>query len=156
MSSIPTASGLRLCVIEPGRLDPSRFLDAVADAAAGGHDLFIGTVRNHAEGRSVDRLEYLAHPTARDAMEQVALEVISRHEVIAVAVGHRVGNLEIGDEAVVCAVSAAHREQAFAACRELIDLLKERVPIWKHEHFSDGRSHWVGTTATPGPAPEAG
>lgn len=143
MSAIP--AGLRLCVIDEAPLDPTRFQAAVADPGAGGHDIFIGTVRNHADGRAVARLEYSAHPTALTAMEQVVRQVMERHEVIAVALGHRVGMLEVGDAAVVCAVSAAHRDAAFAACRNLIDLLKEQVPIWKHEHFIDGGSEWVGT-----------
>jgi len=145
MSTIPApAPSMRLCVLEEGTLDPTRFLTAVSDPTAGGHDLFVGTVRNHADGRAVARLEYSAHPTALAAMEEVAREVLSRHSVVALALGHRVGELQVGDAAVVCAVSAAHRDQAFSACRELIDLLKDRVPIWKHEHFVDGTSVWVG------------
>jgi molybdopterin synthase catalytic subunit len=140
---------LRLCLLTEEPLDPAAYLATIADARAGGHDLFVGTVRDHAEGRSVVRLEYSAHPTALALLEQVAREVLGRHEVIAAAVGHRVGALEIGDAAVVCAVSAAHREAAFAACRELIDELKARVPIWKHEFFSDGTSVWVGSGAEP-------
>jgi molybdopterin synthase catalytic subunit len=149
MAAIPTSSllqseKLRLCEIGTGPLEPSRFLAAIADPAAGGHDLFIGTVRREADGRDVGQLEYTAHPTSQAALEEVALEVIAHHDLVALAVGHRVGLLEIGDIAVVCAVSAAHRQEAFTACRELIDSLKARVPIWKNEHYLDGTSLWVG------------
>lgn len=146
MSTIPADARLRLCVLREEPLDPREYLEAIADPSAGGHHLFIGTVRNHADGRSVERLEYSAHPTALEQMRVVGTEVLARHQVVAIALGHRIGALEVGDAAVICAVSAAHRDQAFAAGRDLIDLLKQRVPIWKHEHFSDGASVWVGTT----------
>lgn len=140
----PEKSQVRLCVLQGEPLYAQDFLDAIADPAAGGHDLFIGTVRNQAGGRPVSGLGYSAHPSAAQKMEQAAHDVAARHEVIAIALGHRTGELRVGDAAVVCAVSAAHRDAAFAACRDLIDLLKEQVPIWKHEHFADGESIWVG------------
>jgi molybdopterin synthase catalytic subunit len=149
MAAIPTSSllqseKLRLCQIDTQPLEPSRYLAAIADPAAGGHDLFVGTVRRVADGREVTQLEYTAHPSSQVALEDVALEVLAHHDLVALAVGHRIGLLEIGDIAVVCAVSAAHRQEAFTACRELIDALKARVPIWKNEHYLDGSSVWVG------------
>jgi molybdopterin synthase catalytic subunit len=117
---------------------------AVRHPAAGGIATFVGVVREHDQGAAVDALDYSAHPTAADVLRQVAEEVAGHHRVIAVAAVHRVGHLEIGDLAVVVAVSAAHRGAALEACRELIDTLKARVPIWKHQLFSDGSDEWVG------------
>jgi molybdopterin synthase catalytic subunit len=117
---------------------------AVRHPAAGGIATFVGVVREHDQGAAVDALDYSAHPTAPDVLRQVAEEVAGHHAVIALAAVHRVGHLEIGDLAVVVAVSAAHRGAALEACRELIDTLKARVPIWKHQLFSDGSDEWVG------------
>lgn len=118
---------------------------AVEDPAAGGVNLFIGAVRDHDGGQGVLRLEYSAHPTALDRLAEVAAEVAAEFDVIAIAAVHRVGTLAVGDLAVVSAVSAAHRGEAFAASRALIDRLKERVPIWKHQLFEGGTEEWVGT-----------
>jgi molybdopterin synthase catalytic subunit len=120
-------------------------LRLVSDPAAGGVTVFIGTVRDEDGARSVDRLEYAAHPTAAAELERVARAVLADVPVVAVAVQHRVGDLAIGDLAVVVAASAAHRGEAFTACRRLIDDLKETVPIWKHQMFSDGDAEWVGS-----------
>jgi molybdopterin synthase catalytic subunit len=120
-------------------------LRAVADPAAGGITVFIGTVRDEDSDREVERLEYAAHPSAEAELERVTRAVAAEVPVIALAAQHRVGNLEIGDLAVVVAASAAHRGEAFAACRRLIDDLKATVPIWKHQVFGDGDSEWVGS-----------
>jgi molybdopterin synthase catalytic subunit len=114
-----------------------------ADAAAGAVVTFSGDVRDHDGGRSVERLEYEGHPTAGAVIAEVAREVAARHDVIAVAVSHRVGPLGIGDSALVAAVSAAHRGEAFAACADLVDEVKHRLPVWKHQVFSDGSDEWV-------------
>ena len=90
-------------------------------------------------------LEYTAHPTALDALRRVCDRVAEEYDVHGVAAVHRVGRLEIGDIAVVVATSAAHRGEAFAASRALIDTLKDEVPIWKHQRFTDGSDEWVGT-----------
>jgi molybdopterin synthase catalytic subunit len=132
-------------------------LAAVTVPEAGGTALFIGTVRDHDGGRSVVELEYLAHPLAERELAAVAHAVAGAAPddspghahgpgpgVRAVAVLHRTGRLAIGDVAVVCAASAAHRAEAFAACRRLIDETKTRVPIWKRQLFTDGTSEWVG------------
>lgn len=126
-------------------LDLDEVTGAVGDPAAGGVVTFTGVVRDHDDGRQVDHLAYTAHPSAPKALAEVAAEVAARDEVIALAVLHRVGRLDIGDAAVVMAVSAAHRGAAFAACARLIDELKARVPIWKEQTFSDGTTQWVGT-----------
>ena len=118
---------------------------AVSDAAAGGMTLFAGAVRDHDENKSLTGLEYSAHPTALDQLADVAEEVAREYDVLAVAAVHRVGELAIGDLAVVVATAAAHRSEAFEASRALIDRLKQRVPIWKHQLFADGSDEWVGT-----------
>lgn len=120
-------------------------LAAVQDPAAGGVNVFVGAVRNHDHGSGVTRLEYTAHPTAQALLAEVAAEVAADFDAIAIAAVHRIGVLEVGDLAVVSAVSAAHRDQAFAASRALIDRLKDRVPIWKHQVFEDGTEEWVGS-----------
>jgi len=120
-------------------------LKLVTRPAAGGITVFIGTVREQDDDRAVDRLEYAAHPSAAAELERVAQAVVATVPVFAVAVQHRTGRLEIGDLAVVVAASAAHRGEAFDACRRLIDDLKATVPIWKHQMFSDGDAEWVGS-----------
>jgi molybdopterin synthase catalytic subunit len=117
--------------------------DAVADKAAGAVVSFAGVVRDHDGGRSVTELEYVGHPTAEQVIVELAEEFAARPDVHAVAVSHRVGMLGIGDVALACAVSSAHRGQAFAACAELVDLVKERLPIWKRQVFTDGDEEWV-------------
>jgi len=115
----------------------------VSDASAGAVVTFSGDVRNHDHGREVMRLEYEGHPSAAAVLAEVASEVASRHNVIALAVLHRVGPLAIGESALVAAVSSAHRAEAFAACADLIDTTKARLPVWKHQVFSDGTDEWV-------------
>jgi len=116
---------------------------AVSDQAAGAVVSFAGVVRDHDGGRSVTELEYTGHPTAPDLIAEIAAEFAARPDVQAVAVSHRIGLLAIGDVALACAVSAAHRGQAFAACAELVDEVKARLPIWKRQVFSDGQEEWV-------------
>ncbi|HLV68745.1 MAG TPA: molybdenum cofactor biosynthesis protein MoaE [Polyangiaceae bacterium] len=127
--------------------DPLRVelaLELVRRPEAGGTALFVGTVRDHNEGRSVVLLEYEAYVSmAIKEMERIARELESELEGVRLSVLHRIGELRIGDLAVVCAASAPHRDAAFRACRALIDRVKERVPIWKREHGPDG-PYWVG------------
>lgn len=115
----------------------------VASVQAGATVTFSGDVRNHDQGRHVARLEYEGHPSARDVLVEIAQEVCERHSVFALAVIHRVGALAIGDAALVAAVSAAHRGEAFAACADLVDTTKARLPVWKHQVFTDGTDEWV-------------
>lgn len=120
-------------------------LDAVADPRAGAVAVFIGTVRDHDGGRQgVTALRYTAHPSALQGLEQIADAVCAQDGVCGVAVMHRVGELAIGDRAVVCAVSAEHRAQAFDGARALIEECKAQVPIWKQQHFAEGDHTWVG------------
>ncbi len=105
--------------------------------------LFLGAVRDHDHGRGVTALSYSAHPSAAAELGRVAEKVAASHPVRAIAVLHRTGDLQLGDLAVVAAVSAEHRAEAFAACEALIDELKATVPIWKHQFFLGGESEWV-------------
>jgi molybdopterin synthase catalytic subunit len=111
---------------------------------AGGIALFAGAVRDHDHDRAVTGLTYSAHPSAEAELRRVAEEVARKYPVHALAAVHRVGDLRIGELAVVVAVSCAHRGDAFDACRMLIDELKATVPIWKHQRFTGGDSEWVG------------
>jgi molybdopterin synthase catalytic subunit len=137
---------LRLLDIRDEPLSVDEVLAAVADPAAGGTTLFVGTVRDHDSDREVTELEYEAHPEALTRLREVAERVAADPTVIALAAVHRSGDLKVGDLAVVVAVAAAHRDAAFAASRKLIDELKADVPIWKHQRFADGTSEWVGSS----------
>ncbi|HEY9312698.1 molybdenum cofactor biosynthesis protein MoaE [Williamsia sp.] len=117
-----------------------------ADGTAGAIVSFVGAVRNHDGGRNVAALNYSAHPTAADVVASVVADVAAAAEgVRAVAVSHRVGNLAIGDAALVVAVAADHRQAAFATCALLVDEVKARLPVWKHQIFADGTDEWVGS-----------
>lgn len=118
---------------------------AVAAPAAGGVVLFVGTVREHDAGKAVRALGYSAHPSALAGLRAVAEAVAADYPAVRLAAVHRVGDLAVGDLAVVVAVSCPHRAEAFAAARRLIDDLKATVPIWKHQVFGDGSQEWVGT-----------
>ncbi len=120
-------------------------VDALDDDASGGLTLFVGRVRDHDQGKGVVGLDYSAHPTALDRLREVCERVAAEHSVQGVAAVHRIGSLDIGDIAVVVAAAADHRQEAFAACRRLIDDLKREVPIWKHQRFDDGDEEWVGS-----------
>ncbi|MDX6259556.1 MAG: molybdopterin synthase catalytic subunit [Kribbellaceae bacterium] len=135
---------IRLLDIRDTALSSDEVLTAIADPGAGGTSLFIGTVRNHDHDHGVDELTYEAHPDALKQLRVVAERVCENPAVTALAAVHRTGVLAVGDIAVIVAVAAAHRDVAFAACRQLIDELKAEVPIWKHQHFTDGASEWVG------------
>lgn len=118
----------------------------VLHRAAGAVVGFVGMVRDHDGGRSVTGLEYSAHPTAQQTLADVAAEIARDCEgVRAIAVSHRVGTLDIGDAALVAAVAADHRRAAFETCALLVDTVKERLPVWKHQLFVDGSDEWVGS-----------
>ncbi|MDX3852547.1 molybdenum cofactor biosynthesis protein MoaE [Streptomyces sp. AK02-01A] len=135
---------IRLLAIRDTPLTVDEVFRAVGDDAAGGTALFVGTVRNHDGGADVDTLGYSSHPSAEAELRRVAEKVVAGYPVRALAAVHRVGDLAVGDLAVVVAVSCPHRAEAFEACRKLIDDLKNEVPIWKHQKFSDGTEDWVG------------
>jgi molybdopterin synthase catalytic subunit len=136
---------IRLLAIRDAPLSVDEVLAAVSDPAAGGVALFVGTVRDHDGGRLVTGLEYSAHPAVIDQLRAVAEKVAADYPVRALAAVHRVGDLVVGDLAVVVGVGCPHRAEAFAACQRLIDELKLTVPIWKHQLFADGTDEWVGS-----------
>ncbi|MFJ6538250.1 molybdenum cofactor biosynthesis protein MoaE [Paenarthrobacter sp. NPDC091711] len=132
---------------EPISVDQA--IAAVESDTAGAVVSFSGVVRNHDGGKAVDRLSYSAHPTAHQVMSDVVAQLVAEHsgeaaQPVRIWAAHRIGMLEIGDPALVCAVAAAHRGQAFAVCAELVDRVKEQVPIWKEQFFTDGTVEWVG------------
>jgi len=135
---------IRLLAIRDTVLSVDEVLAAVGDHAAGGTTLFVGTVREQDHGKPVTRLSYSAHPSAESELRAVAEKVATDFPVTALAAVHRVGDLELGDAAVVVAVACPHRGEAFEAARRLIDDLKSQVPIWKHQVFADGSAEWVG------------
>ena len=138
-------SVVRLIAVRESELSVDEVLTAVADPAAGGIALFAGAVRATDHDRGVTGLSYSAHPLASGELRRVAEVIAEKYPVIGIAAVHRVGDLAIGDLAVVLAVSCPHRAEAFDACRDLIDILKSSVPIWKHQRFDDGSTEWVGS-----------
>jgi molybdopterin synthase catalytic subunit len=144
---------------EPISVDQA--IAAVESDTAGAVVSFSGVVRNHDGGKAVERLSYSAHPTAHQVMADVVARLVAEQNAagdeaggeasagkavqpVRIWAAHRIGMLQIGDPALVCAVSASHRGQAFAVCSELVDRIKEQVPIWKEQFFADGTVEWVG------------
>ncbi|WP_328348992.1 molybdenum cofactor biosynthesis protein MoaE [Micromonospora sp. NBC_00421] len=140
MTAGPTTA---LLTVTDQPLDLAAHEAAVADRRAGAVVSFQGVVRDHDHGRPVVLLEYEGHPSAVETLRAVAAEIAADPDVYAVAVSHRVGRLDIGDVALVAAVSTAHRAAAFAACARLVDEVKARLPIWKRQVFADGTEEWV-------------
>ncbi len=136
---------VRLVALRETPLEVDEVLAALGDDAGGGLTLFVGRVRDHDHDKGVTGLDYTAHPTALERMAEVCDRIAGRHDVLGVAAVHRVGRLSIGDAAVVIATVSAHRGEAFAASKDLIDTLKSEVPIWKHQVFTDGTEEWVGS-----------
>jgi molybdopterin synthase catalytic subunit len=136
---------VRLIDVRAAELSVDEVRAAVADPAAGGIALFAGAVRDSDHDRQVTGLSYSAHPSAVGELRRVAEVIAEKFKVTGIAAVHRVGDLAIGDLAVVVAVSSPHRAEALDACRALIDELKATVPIWKHQRFTDGASEWVGS-----------
>ena len=140
---IPPVSGGSFRVTEePLSLDA--VVGEVADGSAGAVASFLGTVRRESRGRTVLYLEYEAYvEMAEGVMAQIAADLEQRYDLWAVAIHHRVGRVEIGEASVAIAVSAPHREDALAACKEAIDTLKQTVPLWKKEVY-EGGEEWLG------------
>jgi molybdopterin synthase catalytic subunit len=136
---------VRLIDVRAAELSVDEVRAAVADPAAGGIALFAGAVRDSDHDRQVTGLSYSAHPSAVGELRRIADVIAEKFKVTGIAAVHRVGDLAIGDLAVVVAVSSPHRAEALDACRALIDELKATVPIWKHQRFTDGASEWVGS-----------
>jgi molybdopterin synthase catalytic subunit len=124
----------------------SELEDLVRHRSAGAVVGFVGMIRDHDGGRRVVRLEYSSHPSAAQVMTDVVTEIAEQSRGLrAIAASHRIGALHIGDAALVAAVAADHRQAAFAACALLVDTIKERLPVWKHQFFDDGTDEWVGS-----------
>ncbi|GAA2034408.1 molybdenum cofactor biosynthesis protein MoaE [Pseudokineococcus marinus] len=140
----PPARRLARAVVTEDVLSVAEHAAAVEDPAAGAVVTFGGVVRDHDHGARVTRLEYSAHPSAGRVVEEVAREVLAAHPVDALAVSHRTGALEVGDVAFAVAVAAAHRREAFAACEEVVEEVKARLPVWKRQVLADGGAEWVG------------
>jgi len=129
------------------QIDVGALLALVQSPERGGVACFLGTVRNHHRGREVVRLEYSAYEAMAEAeCGRIVAEAGSRWDVV-VALRHRVGELDIGDTAVAIAAASAHRDEAFLACRYVIEEVKRRLPIWKREVFADGSVEWVDPSA---------
>ncbi len=140
---IPPVSGGAFVVTEEP-LSLEAVVAEVADERAGGIATFTGTVRRQSRGREVTHLEYESYAAmAEDVMAKLAAELEGRYALCGVAIHHRVGRVEIGEASVVIAVSAPHRQDALAACKDAIDTLKETVPLWKKEVY-EGGEEWIG------------
>ena len=128
-------------------VDLATLIAAVQSPERGGIACFLGTVRNHHRGRDVVRLEYSAYaPMVEAECARIVAEAESRWNV-AIGLRHRIGRLEVGDAAVAVVAASAHRDEAFIACRHVIEELKRRVPIWKREYFADGSVEWVAAAS---------
>jgi molybdopterin synthase catalytic subunit len=138
----PVSGGAFRLSDEPLSLD--RVVDEVRDQRAGAIATFTGTTRNASRGRDVVYLDYEAYEgMAEWVMEEIAAELLQEYDLCAIAIHHRIGRVAIGETSVVIGVSAAHRADALAACREAIDRLKDRAPLWKKEVYADGEE-WIG------------
>jgi len=144
MTTGAVGSGVVLAEIRDTPLSVDEVVEAVRHPAAGAAVTFIGYVRERDHGEPVEVLDYTSHPTAEQVARELADRLAGAGRVIRLAVVHRTGHLTIGDIAVVAAVSAEHRREAFEVCHALIDEFKASVPIWKHQTFTDGSHEWVG------------
>jgi molybdopterin synthase catalytic subunit len=134
---------VRLVTVSDEPLNLALHESAVEHPRAGGRVVFCGVVRNTDHGRHVLELEYEGHPSAEAVLAEIAAEIASDPDVLALAVSHRVGKLAIGDVAIIAAVSTEHRRAAFELCARLVDEAKSRLPIWKRQVFADGSDEWV-------------
>ena len=140
---IPPVSGGAF-KLSPDPLSVEATVEEVAADEAGAIATFVGTTRVHSRGRVVTHLEYEAYEgMAEQVMAEIAAELHERYDLCAVAIHHRVGRVGIGERSVVIAVSAPHRQDALTACKDAIDTLKERVPLWKKEVYESGEE-WIG------------
>ncbi|MEV6427337.1 molybdenum cofactor biosynthesis protein MoaE [Nocardia sp. NPDC051463] len=135
-------AAVRLAAISDQPLNPAEVEAAVTGPEHGAVVVFTGKVRNHDGGQAVSALEYSAHPEAERFLRNCCTE-LAASSGLPVAAVHRIGALSVGDLAIVVAVAAPHRAEAFTACAELVDRIKHEVPIWKRQLFADGLSEWV-------------
>lgn len=140
-------------LVTPSAIDPCGVLGRVGSDADGAALLFVGVVRDHADGRSVSGMRYEAYAEmANSVLAEIASEAAQRLGSERVAVEHRTGELEIGEVSVAIAVSSPHRAESFDAARYVIEEIKKRLPVWKKEHYTDGAEAWVAGTVPPGTA----
>jgi molybdopterin synthase catalytic subunit len=145
MNAEDTAAELvRFAEIRTSPLSVDEVIAAVSGPAVGGIVVFLGTVRDHDDGRGVSTLDYSAHTSAAQELRRVMAAVGADSPRVALAAVHRVGELAVGEIAVIVAAAAGHRDEAFAVGRVLIDRIKAEVPLWKRQQFSDGDHEWVG------------
>ena len=137
-----TTEVVRRAGVVDTEIDTAALRAAVRDARAGAVVEFSGEVRNHDRGASVVAIEYVGHPSADSTMREVLAEFADREGVHAIAAEHRVGPLGIGGVALYVAVAAAHRTQAFSCAMDIVDRVKETLPIWKKQYFTDGTYEW--------------
>ena len=132
-----------LATVTDAPLDRAALEAFVQTSADGAVVTFEGVIRDHDHGSGVSALDYEAHPDAEAFLREVC-ESLAAESGLRVAAAHRIGHLVVGDVALIAAVAAPHRADAFAACARLVDEIKQRVPIWKRQHLDDGVSEWVG------------
>ncbi|TLP98145.1 molybdenum cofactor biosynthesis protein MoaE [Nesterenkonia salmonea] len=137
-------TGLVHAAISSDSLSPAQAEAEVWSRDCGGVVVFSGIVRDHDGGKSVTALNYTAHPSAEETLEQVCQRLAMAHPGVRFWAAHRVGPLQIGDHALVAGCASAHRAEAFAACAELVEQIKAEVPIWKEQLYTDGTKDWVG------------
>ncbi|WP_109211424.1 MULTISPECIES: molybdenum cofactor biosynthesis protein MoaE [Microbacterium] len=144
-AALGSGEAVRLAAISSAPLDLDAHLRAVDDPSAGAVTTFVGRVRDHDPdaASTVEALEYSAHPDAESALQRIAESAVAHSDAL-VAVSHRVGCLSVGDVAVVIAVASAHRADAFAVCRTLIETIKTDLPVWKRQVEIDGTATWLG------------
>ena len=126
-------------------IEGEQLAELVRDKRAGAVVVFSGDVRNHDGGKEVSTLTYEIHPTANDKIASITHALLTNRDVIKVALSHRYGDIAIGETAFAVAVSAEHRQAAFETCSAIVDEIKAKLPIWKHQLFSDGTDEWVNT-----------
>ncbi len=134
---------VHLTEITESAIDAQAIKALVSDSTTGAVVLFSGDVRDHDNGRAVISLTYEGHPSAQKVLETVVNDFAAHSNVTAIAAIHRVGLIPIGEAALVVAVGSAHRGDAFTATASLVDLIKEKLPIWKHQFYADGSDEWV-------------
>ncbi|MDO4686214.1 MAG: molybdenum cofactor biosynthesis protein MoaE [Corynebacterium sp.] len=126
-------------------INVAELLAKVADDRAGAIATFDGRVRNHDSGQGVTSLEYSAHPAAQRIVQEIADAVQHKYQLHGVAIVHRIGHLNIGETALAVAVSSSHRQESFAALAEAVDEVKQQLPVWKKQYFSDGTCTWTNS-----------
>lgn len=132
-----------LLTLEP--ISASLLVEEVMSHGSGAIVTFSGNVRDHDHGKLVESLRYEIHPSSSHILSETVKEVSLRHNLTGVAVAHRYGEIAIGDAALIVTVAAEHRSEAFAACAELVDQIKAKIPMWKHQVFMDGTDEWVNS-----------